>query len=211
MPRKQPFCSLTLAPSPLSLAKSRPISCQNCRAKPIVRRIWRPARISIKYLPTMKFLRRIPSMRPCSRSACDNSLRLARGCGQLWGKCSEEQERMRRLREELRRASPIAQGARPIRRRQHRPRHLLQKKSALLDIRVGTLPRSNIQRFEEALGLAGYIAIHVLHQRRTGAHDHCGHHRTGARKSSACSRLLAGEQWTFPPSFAVVPTRCAGS
>ena len=39
---------------------------------------------------------------------------------------------------------------------------MLQKKSALLDIRVGTLPRSNIQRFEEALGLAGYLAIHFF-------------------------------------------------
>jgi V/A-type H+-transporting ATPase subunit I len=39
---------------------------------------------------------------------------------------------------------------------------LLQKKSELLDTRVGTLPRSNIRRFEEALALAGYIAVHFF-------------------------------------------------
>ena len=65
---------------------------------------------------------------------------------------------MRRLRDELRRA---AQLLRALDQFAHISIDLalLQKKSALLDIRVGTLPRSNIQRFEEALGLAGYIAI----------------------------------------------------
>lgn len=76
----------------------------------------------------------------------------------VWDKCSEDQERMRGLRDEHRRTAQL-----------HRALDqfmdisidlaLLQKKSALLDVRVGTLPRANIQRFEEALGLAGYVAI----------------------------------------------------
>ncbi|MFZ3017210.1 MAG: V-type ATPase 116kDa subunit family protein [Gallionella sp.] len=76
----------------------------------------------------------------------------------VWGKCSEAQERMRRLRDQYRRTAQL-----------HRALDqfmdisidlaLLQRKSALLDVRVGTLPRANLQRFEEALGLAGYVAI----------------------------------------------------
>ena len=79
----------------------------------------------------------------------------------VWGKCSEEQERMRRLRDELRRAAQLLKALDQF-------AHvsidlaLLQRKSALLDIRVGTLPHSNIQRFQEALALAGYIAIHFF-------------------------------------------------
>lgn len=79
----------------------------------------------------------------------------------VWGACSEQQERMRQLRDELRRA---AQLLRALDQFSHVSIDLalLQKKSALLDIRVGTLPRSNVQRFEEALGLAGYLAIHFF-------------------------------------------------
>ncbi|MCK9199567.1 MAG: hypothetical protein M0P59_03015 [Gallionella sp.] len=76
----------------------------------------------------------------------------------VWGKCSEAQERMRRLHDQYRRTAQL-----------HRALDqfmdisidlaLLQRKSALLDVRVGTLPRANLQRFEEALGLAGYVAI----------------------------------------------------
>ena len=76
----------------------------------------------------------------------------------VWGKCSEAQERMHRLRDEYRRTAQL-----------HRALDqfmdisidlaLLQKQSALLDVRVGTLPRANLRRFEEALVLAGYVAI----------------------------------------------------
>jgi V/A-type H+-transporting ATPase subunit I len=76
----------------------------------------------------------------------------------LWGKCSEDQERMRRLREELRHAAQLL-GALDQFKNLSIDLTLLQKKSALLDVRVGSLPYSDIQRFEEALGLAGYIAI----------------------------------------------------
>ncbi len=76
----------------------------------------------------------------------------------VWGKCSEDQERMRGLRDELRRAAQLLRALDQFAQISV-DLALLQKKSALLDIRVGTLPRSNIQRFEEALGLAGYIAI----------------------------------------------------
>jgi V/A-type H+/Na+-transporting ATPase subunit I len=76
----------------------------------------------------------------------------------LWGKCSEDQERMRRLREELRHAAQLL-GALDQFKNLSIDLTLLQKKSALLDVRVGSLPYSDIRRFEEALGLAGYVAI----------------------------------------------------
>ena len=76
----------------------------------------------------------------------------------LWGKCSEDQERMRRLREELRHAAQLL-GALDQFKNLSIDLTLLQKKSALLDVRVGSLPYSDIRRFEEALSLAGYIAI----------------------------------------------------
>src|SRR5271157_906313 len=76
----------------------------------------------------------------------------------LWGKCSEDQERMRRLREELRHAAQLL-GALDQFKNLSIDLTLLQKKSALLDVRVGSLPYSDIRRFEEALRLAGYIAI----------------------------------------------------
>jgi V/A-type H+-transporting ATPase subunit I len=77
---------------------------------------------------------------------------------EIWVKCSDDQERMRGLGEEYRRTGQLLLAL---------DRFmdisvdlaLLQKKSALLDVRVGTLPRANLQRFEEALGLAGYAAI----------------------------------------------------
>lgn len=76
----------------------------------------------------------------------------------VWEKCSEDQERVRRLGEEHRR---IRQLLRALGQFMNISVDLerLQKKSALLDVRVGTLPRANLKRFEEALGLAGYTAI----------------------------------------------------
>jgi V/A-type H+-transporting ATPase subunit I len=75
----------------------------------------------------------------------------------VWGNCSEEQERMRRLREEFRRTTQLLSSL-----EQFMDINLdlsLLQKNTLLDVRVGTLLHSNIQRFEEALSLAGYIAI----------------------------------------------------
>ena len=57
----------------------------------------------------------------------------------LWGKCSEDQERMRRLREELRHAAQLL-GALDQFKNLSIDLTLLQKKSALLDVRVGSLP-----------------------------------------------------------------------
>jgi V/A-type H+-transporting ATPase subunit I len=79
----------------------------------------------------------------------------------VWGKCSEGQERMRRRREELRHAAQLLAALDQF-TNPSIDLTLLQKKSALLDVRVGSLPYSNIQRFEEALGLAGYVAIPVF-------------------------------------------------
>ncbi len=76
----------------------------------------------------------------------------------VWDNCSEWQERMRLLREEhqhtvqlLRALDQFMDISVDL--------ALLQKKSELLDVRVGMLPLANVQRFEEALGLAGYVAI----------------------------------------------------
>ncbi len=76
----------------------------------------------------------------------------------IWGKCSDDQERVGRLRDEIRHAAQLL-GALDQFKNLSIDLTLLQKKSALLDVRVGSLPYSNIQRFEEALGLAGYVAI----------------------------------------------------
>ncbi len=79
----------------------------------------------------------------------------------VWNKCSEDQERVRKLGEEHRRIAQLLKGLSQFMNISV-DLTLLQKKSALLDVRVGTLPRVNLQRFEEALGLAGYAAIHFL-------------------------------------------------
>lgn len=76
----------------------------------------------------------------------------------VWGKCSDDQERARGLRDEIRHAAQLL-GALDQFKNLSVDLALLQKKSALLDVRVGSLPYSNIQRFQEALGLAGYVAI----------------------------------------------------
>lgn len=76
----------------------------------------------------------------------------------VWGKCSEDQERMRGLREEYRRTIQLVRALEQFSNISV-DFALLQKKSVLLDIRIGTLPYTNIRRFEEALGLAGYVAI----------------------------------------------------
>ncbi len=74
---------------------------------------------------------------------------------ELWTQCSEREEHMRKLREESRRTGQLLQGLDRFMNlsidltRLHTP-------SRLLDMRVGTLPADNLQRFEEALRLAGY-------------------------------------------------------
>jgi V/A-type H+-transporting ATPase subunit I len=76
----------------------------------------------------------------------------------VWGKCSEVQEGIHRLSEEHRHASQLLRALEQF-SDINIDLTLLQKKSSLLDVRIGTLPRTNIRRFEEALALAGFIAI----------------------------------------------------
>ncbi|MBK9160172.1 MAG: hypothetical protein IPM27_01130 [Nitrosomonadales bacterium] len=77
---------------------------------------------------------------------------------QVWAQCSDEQERMRKLRDEHRHTGQLLRAL-----DQFAGLNIdltrLQKKEGLLDVRVGTLPLANFQRFEEALKLAGYVAI----------------------------------------------------
>lgn len=77
---------------------------------------------------------------------------------EVWKLCSEEQERMRRLDEDHRRTVQLLRALGQFMDISV-DLALLQKKSTLLDVRIGTLPRANLQRFEEALSLAGYTAI----------------------------------------------------
>jgi V/A-type H+-transporting ATPase subunit I len=76
----------------------------------------------------------------------------------VWTRCSQREERMRTLREDHRRTEKLL----------HVLEHFaninidltrLHAKGGLLDVRVGTLPSANLQRFEEALRLGGYIAL----------------------------------------------------
>ena len=76
----------------------------------------------------------------------------------VWEKCSEAQERVRSLRDEYRHTAQLLRALEQFMDLSI-DLTLLQKRSALLDVRIGTLARANIQRFEEALGLAGYVAI----------------------------------------------------
>ncbi|ADE12781.1 V-type ATP synthase subunit I [Sideroxydans lithotrophicus] len=77
---------------------------------------------------------------------------------QIWEQCSDDEERMRQLREDRRHSAQLLHAL-----DQFMDVNIdltrLQKKSELLDVRVGTLPFANIQRFEEALKLAGYVSI----------------------------------------------------
>jgi V/A-type H+-transporting ATPase subunit I len=76
----------------------------------------------------------------------------------VWAKCSADQERAHALHEEYRRTAQLLRAL-----DQFKDISIdltrLQNRSALLDVRVGTLPRANVPRFEEALALAGYVAI----------------------------------------------------
>ena len=76
----------------------------------------------------------------------------------VWTRCSGAEERVRKLREERRRTEQLLQG---LERFKNIDIDLtrLHAKGALLDVRVGALPEANLQRFEEALRLAGYVAI----------------------------------------------------
>lgn len=76
----------------------------------------------------------------------------------VWEHCSEQQERMREAREESRHAAQLLKALDQFMDISI-DLALLQRKSALLDVRVGMLPLANLKRFEEALGLAGYVAI----------------------------------------------------
>jgi len=117
----------------------------------------------------------------------------------VWDKCSEEQERMRSLHDEYRHTAQLL-GVLEQFMDINIDLALLQKKSSLLDVRAGTLPRANIQRFEEALGLAAYIAIRFF---TSEEHIHmiiAG----GVGKAGEIERVLQAAGWRtmeIPPEF----------
>jgi V/A-type H+-transporting ATPase subunit I len=78
--------------------------------------------------------------------------------GEAWAQCSDQQERMRTLRDDHRHATQLLKTL-----EQFMTLNIdltrLQKESRVMNVRVGLVPRDNIQRFEEAIGLAGHVAI----------------------------------------------------
>ncbi len=78
--------------------------------------------------------------------------------GQVWAQCSEQQERMRLLRQEHRHAVQLFKTLEQF-MSLNIDLTMLQKESRVMNLRVGVVPRDNIQRFEEAIGLAGHVAI----------------------------------------------------
>jgi len=77
---------------------------------------------------------------------------------EVWNKCSEAQERAHKLRDDYRHTRQLLTVLDQF-MDLNIDLTLLQKESRVMNIHVGTLPRANIQRFEEAIGLAGYVAI----------------------------------------------------
>jgi len=77
---------------------------------------------------------------------------------EVWAQCSEQQETMRTLREDHRHAMQLFKTL-----EQFMSLNIdltqLQRESRVMNVRVGLVPRNNVQRFEEAIGLAGHVAI----------------------------------------------------
>ena len=117
----------------------------------------------------------------------------------LWGKCSEEQEYLHQLRDEYRHATQLLRVLEQF-ADININLALLQKRNSLLDVRVGTLPQANIQRFEEALALASYTAI-----RFSASEDHIHMIIAGVGgQSREIERVLQAASWRtieIPPEF----------
>jgi V/A-type H+-transporting ATPase subunit I len=117
----------------------------------------------------------------------------------LWGKCSEEQEYFHQLRDEYRHATQLLKVLEQF-TDININLALLQKRNSLLDVRVGTLPQANIQRFEEALALASYTAI-----RFSSSEEHIHMIIAGVRgQSREIERVLQAAGWRtieIPPEF----------
>jgi V/A-type H+-transporting ATPase subunit I len=77
---------------------------------------------------------------------------------EVWAQCSEQQETLRTLREDYRHAMQLLKTLEQF-MSLNIDLTLLQKESRVMNVRVGLVPRNNIQRFEEAIGLAGHVAI----------------------------------------------------
>jgi V/A-type H+/Na+-transporting ATPase subunit I len=77
---------------------------------------------------------------------------------EVWAQCSDQQEKMRNLRDDYRHNMQLFKTL-----EQFMDLNIdltrLQRESGVMNIRVGLVPRGNIQRFEEAIGLAGHVAI----------------------------------------------------
>ncbi len=77
---------------------------------------------------------------------------------EVWAQCSEQQERMRALREDYHHTVQLLKTL-----EQFTSLNIeftqLQKQSRVMNVRTGVVSRANAQRFEEAIGLAGHVAI----------------------------------------------------
>jgi V/A-type H+-transporting ATPase subunit I len=75
--------------------------------------------------------------------------------GQVWHKCSQCEENLRRLEEETRNVEQLDRALDNYATLDINL-GLLQGRLRFLDVRLGTVPISNVKRLNEALGLAGY-------------------------------------------------------
>lgn len=109
---------------------------------------------------------------------------------QTWAQCSDSQERMRGLREETRRTSQLLRALDRF-KALNIDLARLQKKDALLDVRIGTLPLANLQRFQDTLALAGYVAIRFFTSADTTHLIIAG----GAANKGGIERVLQSAGW----------------
>lgn len=75
---------------------------------------------------------------------------------QVWAKCSECQEGMRRVEEEQKQIDQLINTLDKFASLDI-DLGLLQRKKHFLEIRIGTLPTDNVPRFKEAIAIAGYV------------------------------------------------------
>ncbi|MBI5041726.1 MAG: ATPase, partial [Gammaproteobacteria bacterium] len=118
---------------------------------------------------------------------------------QVWAKCSECQEGMRRIEEEQKHIDQLLTTLEKFQALDI-DLELLQRGKTFLDMRLGTVPVDNLKRLEEALRLAGFLLTPFLLLGNTAQVIAAGH--TG--KASEIDAVLQAAGWRtleIPPEF----------
>lgn len=125
--------------------------------------------------------------------------------GQVWAKCSECQEGLRRIGEEQKHIDQLINTLSKFEALDI-DLELLQRGKSFLDLRIGTVPVDGLQRLEEALRLAGFLlAIFLTHE---GAAQVIAAGHTG--KEGEIDAVLQAAGWRtleIPPEFKDRPER----